>query len=78
MLHLEILSPSAKIFEGEVNSVIFPGEVGAFGVLTNHAPVISVLKEGMIEWDINGKREQLKINGGVVEVLHNKASVLVK
>ncbi|GIV30249.1 MAG: hypothetical protein KatS3mg028_1315 [Bacteroidia bacterium] len=78
MLHLEILSPSAKIFEGEVNSVTFPGESGTFGVLTNHAPIISVLKEGMIEWDINGKREQLKINGGVVEVLHNKASVLVK
>ncbi|RME16518.1 MAG: ATP synthase F1 subunit epsilon [Bacteroidetes bacterium] len=77
-MHLEILAPSGKIFEGEVTSVVFPGESGMFGVMKNHAPLISVLKEGTIEWDINGKREHLKITGGVVEILNNKASVLVK
>lgn len=78
MLHLEILSPVSKIFEGEVNSVKLPGEVGAFGVLSNHAPLISVLKKGIIEWEINNKKEQITISGGVAEVLNNKISVLIQ
>ena len=45
-MHLEILSPENKIFEGEVNSVIFPGSNGKFQILNNHAPLISFLKEG--------------------------------
>ena len=47
-MHLEILSPENKIFEGEVNSVIFPGSNGKFQILNNHAPLISFLKEGEI------------------------------
>jgi len=79
MLHLEILSPTGKIFEGEVNAVTFPGSEGSFGVLTNHAPIISTLAEGKIEWTTtNSKKDGIHITGGVVEVLKNKVSVLVK
>lgn len=76
MLYLEILSPSSKIFEGEVDSVTFPGADGSFGVLSNHAPLISALKEGKIEWITNNKKDSVQIKGGVVEVLNNKVSVL--
>ena len=41
-MHLEILSPENKIFEGEVNSVIFPGSNGKFQILNNHAPLIDM------------------------------------
>ncbi len=79
MLQLEILSPSEKIYEGEALSVIFPGEVGSFGILPNHAPIISVLKQGKIEWTSpSNKKESIDIKGGVVEVLNNRVSVLVK
>lgn len=77
MLHLEILSPTSKIFEGEVSSISFPGADGSFGVLSNHAPIISALKEGKIEWTIKDKKDSIQIKGGVVEVINNKASVLV-
>lgn len=77
-LLLEILSPTTKIFEGEVNSINFPGDLGSFGVLPNHAPLISTLKAGKIEWDIHGKKESIAIQSGVVEILHNKVSVLIK
>ncbi|MCX7728902.1 MAG: ATP synthase F1 subunit epsilon [Bacteroidia bacterium] len=78
MLHLEILSPTSKIFEGEVSSIVFPGEEGSFGVLPNHAPIISTLKAGKIEWEIQNKKQNIEVTGGVVEVLNNKVSVLVK
>ncbi len=79
MLYLEILSPTAKIFEGEASSITFPGAAGSFGVLPGHAPIISTLKEGKIEWvSKNNKRETLEIKAGVAEVLNNKVSVLIK
>ena len=45
---LEIITPENKLFEGEVTSVKFPGTDGEFGVLNNHAPIISTLTKGSI------------------------------
>ena len=77
-MHLELLSPENKIFEGEVNSVIFPGSNGKFKILNNHAPLISFLKEGEILYEKNNKNEKLSISGGVVEVIKNKISALIE
>ena len=52
---LEIITPENKLFEGEVTSVKFPGTDGEFGVLNNHAPIISTLTKGkIIVTDENG------------------------
>ncbi len=77
-MHLEILSPENKIFEGEVNSVIFPGSNGKFQILNNHAPLISFLNKGEIIYDKNNKTEKLLISGGVVEIIKNKVSALIE
>ncbi len=47
---LEILTPEKKIFEGDVTIVTFPGADGSFQVMDNHAPLISLLKEGTVEY----------------------------
>jgi len=48
-MYLEIITPEVTLFEGEVSSVTFPGEGGSFQVWKNHAPIISLLKEGSIK-----------------------------
>jgi F-type H+-transporting ATPase subunit epsilon len=76
-MHLEILTPEKKIFEGDVASVTFPGEDGSFQVLDNHAPLISLLKEGVVEYQSSKEASSnVAITGGVVEVLKNKVIVL--
>ena len=40
-LHLVIISPERTLFDGPVNWVELPGELGKFQVLVNHAPIIS-------------------------------------
>jgi F-type H+-transporting ATPase subunit epsilon len=76
---LEILTPDSKVFKGEVQSVQFPGIDGSFGVLKNHAPLISILKKGTIKLtDAENKLQYIEINGGVVEVLKNKILVLAE
>ena len=89
-MRLEIVSPEATLFSGDVTSVTLPGIMGEFELLNNHAPVISLLKEGHVK--INGnitleedveqlfkKSDQgfwLPINSGTLEVKDNKVIVL--
>ncbi len=73
---LEIITPDKKVFEGEVNSASFPGADGFFQVLNDHAPLISLLKDGVVEYKSKESVQQVKITGGVVEVLKNKVILL--
>ena len=78
MLRLRIVSPESIAFDGEVESVKVPGILGNFEILNNHAPIISALQKGMVEYDDAEGRHQLSINGGVVEVQQNKVSLCVE
>jgi F-type H+-transporting ATPase subunit epsilon len=75
-MHLEILTPEKKIYEGNVSVATFPGADGSFQVLDNHAPLISLLKEGVVEYKSKDAAQSVTITGGVVEVLKNKVIVL--
>ena len=78
-MYLEIVTPDEKIFEGEVVTATFPGSHGSFQILNNHAPLISILGKGDVRYKEDNKKEQvLSVDGGVVEVLHNKVVVLAE
>lgn len=77
-MHLEIITPDRKVFEGEVTSAQFPGIDGLFEVLNNHAPLISALKSGAVTINGTSGRESFNIEGGVVEVLRNNVIVLAE
>ena len=74
MLQLRIVSPERIEFTGEVESVKVPGTLGSFEILKDHAPIISTLGKGIVEYD--GK--QLPILGGFVEVQKNQVSLCVE
>lgn len=75
-MFLEILTPEKKIFEGDVTIATFPGADGSFQVMDNHAPLISLLKEGLVEYKSKDLNSSIHITGGVVEVLRNKVVLL--
>jgi F-type H+-transporting ATPase subunit epsilon len=74
MLQLRIVSPERIEFTGEVESVKVPGAQGNFEILTDHAPIISILTKGVVQYD----GQQLAILGGFVEVQKNKVSLCVE
>jgi F-type H+-transporting ATPase subunit epsilon len=78
-MQLEILSPEQKVFSGNVYGIQLPGIEGSFEVLENHAPIIATLGKGKLKI-IKDKNthEMYDITGGFVEVLNNKASVVVE
>jgi F-type H+-transporting ATPase subunit epsilon len=75
-MHLEIITPDKKVFEGEVSIATFPGADGSFQVMHDHAPLISLLKDGVVEYKSKESAQQISITGGVVEVLKNKVILL--
>jgi len=77
---LEILTPEAIVFEGEVTSVKVPGTEGGFEILNNHAPIIATLVgNGTVRVVQAGQKEQtFAVKGGVVEVLRNRIVVLTE
>lgn len=78
-MKLEILTPEQKIFNGDVYGVQLPGISGLFEVLDKHAPLVSALKSGTIKiLKDKNSASSYTIQSGFVEVMNNKATVLVE
>lgn len=89
-MYLEIVSPEATLFSGEVTSVSVPGINGEFEMLNNHAPIVSILKNGHVkivgDFELSDayaskfiKKEKgywLPISSGTIEMNSNKVIVL--
>ncbi|MGF6846190.1 F-type H+-transporting ATPase subunit epsilon [Chitinophaga sp. W3I9] len=76
---LEVLTPERKIYAGEVYGVQLPGIDGSFEILDKHAPLIAALGNGKMKvLKDKAHAEFYTISGGFVEVLRNKATVLVE
>jgi len=78
MLQLKIVSPEKIEFTGAVESVLVPGTMGQFEILQNHAPIISTLQNGTVEYTTAEGKNQLEIRGGFVEVQKNVVSLCVE
>ncbi len=75
---LTIISAESKVFEGKVESILVPGMVGDFLVLSNHAPCISSIRPGFLEFsEGTSDRQRYFVSGGIIEVINNVVSVLV-
>ena len=77
-LKLKIVSPEKVEFDDYVDSVKATGVMGNFEILDNHAPIISVLQKGIVEYDTKDGKEQLNVSGGYVEVQKNEVSLCVE
>jgi F-type H+-transporting ATPase subunit epsilon len=76
---LEILTPEKKLYSGEVYGVQLPGISGLFEILDKHAPMVSALGKGNLKILKDKKEiESYSIQSGFVEVINNKATVLVE
>ena len=78
MLQLKIVSPEKIEFDGTVESVLVPGAMGQFEILTDHAPIISTLQKGTVEYLNSEGKISLEILGGFVEVQKNVVSLCVE
>ncbi len=78
LMKLEIVTPDGMIFDAEVKQVTLPGSEGEFGVLANHATLVSLLDTGVIVIEKSDEGElAVAINSGYVKVEEEKTTCIV-
>ena len=78
MLQLKIVSPEKVEYDGAAERILVPGTMGQFEILNDHAPIISTLQKGTVEYVNKEGKTSLEIQGGFVEVQKDKVSLCVE
>jgi F-type H+-transporting ATPase subunit epsilon len=74
--HFELVSPQKLLFSGDVEQVDLPGAEGYFGVLANHAPMVTTLRPGILTIHVAGGQQKIVVLGGFAEVSKDGLTVL--
>jgi F-type H+-transporting ATPase subunit epsilon len=77
-LHFEFVSPEAVLFSGDVDQVDLPGIEGDLGVLPGHAPIVTLLRPGIVTIIREGQREPVVVVGGFAEMGPGGLTVLAE
>ncbi|MDE0159616.1 MAG: ATP synthase F1 subunit epsilon [Candidatus Dadabacteria bacterium] len=76
-LRLKIITPEKLVFDGEVEELVAPGQMGEFGVLPGHVPFLSVLFPGRLRFKtVESGENTLIIHGGLADVKDDTVSIL--
>ena len=74
---LELVTPERMLFSEEISELRAPGIDGSFGILANHAPLLTELATGLIKITLaNGTESFIATSGGFLEVSNNKVTIL--
>ena len=73
---LEIISPDQSLLNTEVKQVIIPAYEGYMTILKDHISLITFLRPGFIETEIENKTERFYVEEGTVEFFNNKLLIL--
>ena len=77
-IQLEVVTPTGAVVSEQVDIVTAPGIDGDFGVLANHAPLLSTIKIGALSYKNGSNTVYLMVSGGFCEVSNNKITFLVE
>ncbi len=77
-IQLEVVTPKGAVLSEQVDMVTAPGYAGVFGILANHAPLLSTIKVGSLVYKKDGRDDVMMISGGFCEVSNNKVTFLVE
>lgn len=77
-MHFELVSPDRELMSAEVDMVEIPGSEGDFGVLPGHAPLLSVIRPGVINVHQGGQIERIYVDSGFAEVTPEACVVLAE
>lgn len=78
MLKVSVISPEASLFEGEADAVVAPAFDGEVGILTGHAPLMTLLGKGELRIGSDASQRKFTIEGGFLQVVNNQVRVVTE
>ena len=76
-LNVRIITPEKVFLSSETEQVVLPSITGGLGVLSGHAPMVTILEAGVLRYKKNGSWTPAVLYGGFAEVENNQVTVLV-
>lgn len=77
-IQLTVVSPEQVLFDGLVRYVQLPGVSGSFSVVFGHAPLLTILTEGQIQFKSAGVTRKISLQSGFVSVGNNQVSICLE
>jgi F-type H+-transporting ATPase subunit epsilon len=77
VLKVSVISPEASLYEGEATSVVAPAFDGELGILTGHAPMMTLLGKGTLRIE-GGSAQAFAIEGGFLQVVDDQVRVVTE
>ncbi len=78
MLKVSVISPEAVLFEGDAESVVAPAFDGEVGILTGHAPMVTLLGRGVLRVGGGSAGRRFEVDGGFLQVADNLVRVVTE
>lgn len=78
MLHVSVISPEATLFEGDADAVVAPAFDGEVGILTGHAPMMTLLGKGELRLKTAAGRQAFAVEGGFLQVVDDQVRVVTE
>ena len=78
MLRVSVISPERVLFEGDVESLVAPALDGEVGVLTHHAPMMTLLGRGTLRVDTAEGEQRFRVEGGFLQVVDDAVRVVTE
>jgi F-type H+-transporting ATPase subunit epsilon len=78
MLTVSVISPEAVLYEGTTDSVVAPAFDGEVGILTGHAPMMTLLGKGVLRLGGSGGGQRFNVDGGFLQVADNVVRVVTE
>jgi len=78
MLTVTVISPESVLFEGETDAVVAPAYDGEVGILTGHAPMMTLLGKGVLRLGGSGGGQRFNVDGGFLQVADNVVRVVTE
>lgn len=73
-----MISPEASLYEGDANSVVAPAFDGEVGILTGHAPMMTLLGKGELRIEAGGASRKFAIEGGFLQIVNDQVRVVTE
>jgi len=76
VLTVSVISPEAVLFQGTTDSVVAPAFDGEVGILTGHAPMVTLLGAG--ELRLGNAAQRFRVEGGFLQVVDNTVRIVTE
>jgi F-type H+-transporting ATPase subunit epsilon len=73
---VNLVSPEQLLFSETADQVDLPGQRGDFGVLAGHAPMIAMLRPGIVTIEVSRSRQRFVVLGGLAEFSRDELTIL--